>query len=134
MDSQEFHSSRQQLQKTQKQIAELLGISIKAVQSFEQGWRKVPVHIERQMLLLVTMKRGGRKDNRPCWEIRKCSSETRQACPAWEFDAGALCWFINGTLCQGKPQNNWGNKMKVCRRCKVFQYHLDTSEPRRIVK
>ena len=127
MDRQEFHSSRLQLQKTQKQIAELLGISLKAVQSFEQGWRKVPVHIERHMLLLVTMKSGGRKDNRPCWEIRKCSLETRQACPAWEFDAGGLCWFINGTLCQGMPKGNWDNKMKVCRRCDVFKRNLTTS-------
>jgi len=134
MDSQEFHSSRRQLQKTQKQIAELLGISLKAVQSFEQGWRKVPVHIERQMLLLVSMKRGTRKDNRPCWEIRKCSLEIRHVCPAWEFDAGGLCWFVNGTLCQGIPQDSWGNKMKVCRRCKVFASHIDTSDPRRIVK
>jgi len=127
MDKQEFHSSRQQLKKTQKQIAELLGISLKAVQSFEQGWRKVPVHIERQILLLLTLKRRRAKDARPCWEIRKCSLETRQACPAWEFDAGGLCWFINGTLCQGKPQGNWGNKMKVCKGCEVFKRNLNTS-------
>ena len=131
MDSQEFHSSRQQLKKTQKQIAELLGISLKAVQSFEQGWRKVPVYIERQLLFLLTLKGRRAKDARPCWEIRKCSLETRQACPAWEFDAGDLCWFINGTICQGKPQNNWGNKMKVCRRCEVFKRNLNTSPLRR---
>lgn len=34
-------SIRQDLLKTQKQITELLGISLKAVQSFEQGWRSI---------------------------------------------------------------------------------------------
>jgi DNA-binding XRE family transcriptional regulator len=85
MNNQEFQSFRQKLQKTQKQIAELLGISIKAVQSFEQGWRKVPVHIERQLLFLLTLKGRRSKDVRPCWDIQRCSLQTRQACPAWEF-------------------------------------------------
>ena len=58
MDSKEFHSLRQKLQKTQKQMSQLLGTSLKAVQSFEQGWRKVPVHVERQVLFLRSLKRG----------------------------------------------------------------------------
>lgn len=40
MDSKEFHSIRQKLQKTQKQMSELLETSLKAIQGFEQGWRK----------------------------------------------------------------------------------------------
>ena len=127
MNNQEFHSFRQKLQKTQKQIAELLGISLKAVQSFEQGWRKVPVHIERQMLFLLMLKRGRAKDARPCWNIRKCSLQTRQACPAWEFNAGYLCWFINGTICHGEPLDSWNNKMKVCKKCDVFIRNLNAS-------
>lgn len=134
MDNQEFFSFRQKLQKTQRQIAEILGISIKAVQSFEQGWRKVPVHIERQMLLLLAMKRGRAKDARPCWDIQNCSLQTRQACPAWEFNVGYLCWFINGTICRGKPQDSWSNKMKVCWKCRVFTKNLNTFSLRRISK
>jgi DNA-binding XRE family transcriptional regulator len=49
MDNKEFHSFRRRFQKTQKQMSHLLGTSPKAVQSFEQGWRKVPRYIERQM-------------------------------------------------------------------------------------
>jgi len=70
MNHQEFQVSRQQLGKTQKQLSELLGTSLKAVQSFEQKWRKVPVHIERQMLFLLTSKKGKAKEVRPCWEIQ----------------------------------------------------------------
>ncbi|MBI5967125.1 MAG: transcriptional regulator [Deltaproteobacteria bacterium] len=120
MDSKEFHFLRQKLNKTQKQMSQLLGTSLKAIQSFEQGWRKVPVHVERQILFLWALKRGNGKDMRSCWDIRVCSLQTRQACPAWEFQVGHLCWFINGTICQGKPRESWGRKMKTCRKCEVF--------------
>jgi hypothetical protein len=124
MDSKEFHSLRQKLQKTQKQMSQLLGTSLKAVQSFEQGWRKVPVHVERQVLFLRALKRGKGKDSRPCWDIRACPLPTRQACPAWEFNVGHLCWFINGRICQGKAQESWSKKMKVCRKCEVFPANM----------
>jgi len=113
-------------------MAELLGTSLKAVQSFEQGWRKVPVHIERQMLFLLDMKVGQGKGERPCWDIQNCSAQARQGCPAWEFNAGNLCWFINGTICLGKTQNSWSHKMKVCRKCGVFTKHFGTMALRRI--
>lgn len=120
MENKEFRILRQKLQRTQKQMSELLGTSLKAVQSFEQGWRKVPLHIERQMLFLMSTKQRAPKDSRPCWDIRHCSPEIRQACPAWEFNVGHLCWFINGTICHGKAQGSWVKKMKVCRTCEVF--------------
>ena len=120
MDSKEFQALRQKLEKTQKQMAQLLGTSLKAVQSFEQGWRKVPVHVERQSLFLQALKGGADEEIRPCWDIRNCPSRTRQACPAWEFKVGGLCWFINGTICQGKVQESWPQKMQICRKCEVF--------------
>ena len=132
MNQQEFQASRQQLGRTQKQLSELLGTSLKAIQSFEQGWRKVPIHIERQVLFLLTLQNDKAKQARPCWEVRKCSLETRRDCPAWDFNAGNLCWFINGTMCQGKPQTNWSSKMKVCRKCEVFRNNVGTSGSRKI--
>ena len=120
MDHREFNSLRQLFGKTQKQMSELLGTSLKAIQSFEQGWRKIPVHIERQMLFLQTMREGLTKHQKPCWEIRHCSPESRRTCPAWEFRVGHLCWFINGTICRGKPQDSWKKKMKVCQKCEVY--------------
>ncbi len=120
MDSKEFSSLRQRLQKTQKQMAQILGTSLKAVQSFEQGWRKVPVHIERQVFFLISNWGEGPRKSRPCWDIRDCSTENREACPAWEFNLGHLCWFVNGTICRGEIQGSWPQKMKVCRTCEVF--------------
>jgi DNA-binding XRE family transcriptional regulator len=129
LDSKEFSSLRQKLQKTQRQMAQLLGASLKAVQSFEQGWRKVPVHIERQALFLISNLRGGARKSRPCWVVRDCSSENREACPAWEFNLGHLCWFVNGTICRGKTQGSWPQKMKVCRSCEVFSQTMSLANP-----
>ena len=61
MDSKEFSRFRKRLNKTQKQMAQLLGVSIKAVHSYEQGWRSVPAHAERQMFLLISRMRGSGK-------------------------------------------------------------------------
>jgi DNA-binding transcriptional regulator YiaG len=127
LNRREFGFLRQNLQKTQKQMAILLGTSLKAVQSFEQGWRKVPMHIERQLLFLLSTKRMTQGNSCSCWDIRNCPPEVREVCPAWEFNVGGLCWFINGTICLGKVQGSWTKKMKVCRKCEVF---AETVNPR----
>jgi hypothetical protein len=119
MDSREFLALRQRLQKTQREMSQLLGVSVRAVQSFEQGWRKVPSHAERQMLFLSAAKKGF-ENMLSCWEIRGCSPQARQACPALEMRVGQLCWFISGTLCQGKVQRSWAQKIRICRECRVF--------------
>jgi hypothetical protein len=116
----QFNNLRQKLGKTQKQMGELLGVSLKAVQSFEQGWRRIPVHIERQVLFLMAARAKISGNSRPCWEIRGCSLNNRNSCPAWEFQVGHICWFINGTICQGKSRGNWSQKMAVCKKCPVF--------------
>jgi hypothetical protein len=118
MNAKEFANARRSLGKSQSETANLLGISLRAVQSFEQGWRPVPVHVERQLLFLMAMKRG--QMGRPCWAIRECPQELREACPAWEFKAGHICWFITGTICQGAVQGTWKSKIGICRRCEVF--------------
>lgn len=122
MTREEFSRLRHRLDKTQKELAQLLGASLKAVQSFEQGWRRIPIHVERQILLLVALQaRRGRKGTKDCWQVKACPPETRRSCPAREFRAGHLCWLINGTVCHGEPQKSWQKKMALCRRCQVFQ-------------
>jgi hypothetical protein len=44
----------------------------------------------------------------------------KEQCPAGEFKAGKLCWFINGTLCECISQSKWQNKMEFCQKCEVF--------------
>jgi len=120
MDNNEFSRARKRLSKTQKQMADLLGTSVKAVQSYEQGWRTIPAHAERQIYFLLSMKRQNKRNQRPCWIIKKCPSERKNQCPAWEFQSGGLCWFINGTTCEGLVRRNWQSKMNICRSCEVI--------------
>ena len=88
MDKNEFKFLRSKLEKTQKQMAQLLGTSLKAIHSYEQGWRTVPVHVERQIFFLVSRLKQNRRGKKPCWAIRKCSTKQRHQCPAWEFSSG----------------------------------------------
>jgi len=120
MKGKEFSQIRHYLGKSQAELARLLCVSTRAIQSFEGEWRKIPGHAERQLLFLLTQNNGSKKSDQPCWEIWGCPDELKQKCSAYEFDAGEYCWFINGTYCHGEYQGNWKNKMELCRKCKVF--------------
>lgn len=121
MDSKKFAHYRKKLGKTQREMAQLIGTSIKAVHSYEQGWRSVPAHVERQVLFLVSRLPENRKHRKSCWTLLKCPMDRRKQCPAYEFKSGNMCWFINGTMCSGKPHKNWNEKMKMCRKCEVMK-------------
>ena len=120
MDKREFVDLRNRLKKTQKQMAQLLGTSLKAIHSYEQGWRTIPPAVERQMYFLVARVNNNGKTGKPCWKIKNCPPELKKQCPAWEFKSGNLCWFINGTICEGSIHDKWNDKMKICRSCEVF--------------
>ncbi len=120
MESEEFLRARKKLGKTQKQIAQLLGTSVKAVRSYEQGWRRVSTHVERQMFFLLSRKIQDQDSIKSCWDVKSCPVERKKKCPAWEFQAGKLCWFINGTICECKARENWKEKMQICRSCEVL--------------
>jgi hypothetical protein len=124
MNRNEFKSIRTKLNKTQKQMAHLLGVSVKAIHSYEQGWRSVPPAVERQLFFLLSRKQGATGNKKNCWTIKKCPPERKKQCPAWEFNTGKLCWFINGTICEGYSRRNWQEKMRICRTCEVFDHLL----------
>lgn len=121
MESNEFTTYRKRLNKTQKQISQLLGTSLKAIHSYEQGWRTIPAHAERQILFLVAMKLRATRGKKLCWTINSCPTKQKELCPAWEYHSGDLCWFINGTICDGQVYSNWKEKMLVCRKCAVYK-------------
>ncbi|VAW41214.1 hypothetical protein MNBD_DELTA04-1153 [hydrothermal vent metagenome] len=119
MDKNSFTKARAKLGKTQKELAGLLGVSLKAVQSYEQGWRPVPLHVERQTyFLLINQRQKTTQRRKDCWVRKKC--EYKKVCPAWEFQAGHLCWFINGTQCECAAGKEWKSKMEICRECEVL--------------
>ena len=124
MDRIKFAHYRAKLGKTQKELASLLGVSLKAIQSYEQGWRSIPVHIERQLyFLIVNQRKAETKKRKDCWTQKKCNC--KKECPAWEFKAGNLCWFLSGTLCECASEKSWKEKMDICRDCNVLTSLLE---------
>ena len=96
-----IHDVRQVLGVSQSKAARLLGVSTKAVQSYEQGCRSVPAHVRRTVAILLYMQ--WRKQNGtplPCWEINRCRPDARCECPTFLFQAGDFCWMLSGTLCR----------------------------------
>ncbi len=118
MDKADFSFIRKALNKTQKQISELLGVSLKSVHSYEQGWRSIPVHIERQLYFFLTKQSGKNRLSEPCWERKSCTD--KEECPAYEFQSGDLCWFFCGTRCNCGVDLNCKEKMAACRDCEVL--------------
>lgn len=119
MTKEEFSDIRKKLGKTQKQLSTLLGMSLKTIHSYEQGWRSVPSYIERQLYFLVIHQRRNQKKLVPCWDVKKC--DKKEECPAWEFESGHLCWFLCGTLCECTNAANSKNKLDTCKKCKIFK-------------
>ena len=125
MDRKELKKIREKLNKTQKQMAGLLSVSIKAVHSYEQGWRNIPAHVERQMFFLLSRMDGNLKGRKPCWVIKNCPPKIREQCPAWEFNAGDICWFVSRTICCSDDRKEWEEKIKFCRSCEVLKSVLN---------
>lgn len=123
MDKTEFIEKRKTLGKTQSQLARILCLSTKTIQSFEQGWRNIPVHVEREILLLEMLKQNseGNQPQRACWEMTGCPAGWRKSCIVGELGVKGLCWYLNGTFCRGEYHRNWEEKIAVCRECEVFR-------------
>jgi len=121
MNNKTFGNIRTFLGKTQKQLAQFLCVSVKAIQSYEQGWRNIPSTIERQIMILSAMKKLPDMNGQPCWEIKNCPDQWRANCIVWELQMRQFCWFLNGTFCQGQLQGSWDNKIKICRDCEVYK-------------
>lgn len=118
LTKEEFSLARKKLGKTQKKLADLLGMSLKTIHSYEQGWRTIPAHIERHLYFLLINQRGRKESLKPCWEKKLC--HVKEECPAWEFQSGHLCWFLSGTLCECTQDAPPNEKLKICKTCAIF--------------
>ena len=114
------------LGKSQSEMAALLGISTRAVQSYEQGWRPTAPYVQRAAALFWFLSR--RKDKPkapPCWRVRKCDAAARAACPAYQFQAGDLCWLFPPSPCSELRGASWEDRIAVCEKCAVMRSWLE---------
>jgi transcriptional regulator with XRE-family HTH domain len=106
--------------RTQTELASALGISEKAVQSYEQGWRNVPVRVMIQLLVLLALYRKRSLDDIPCWEIRECPPARRDRCASFTVGRGQFCWFIGSKECHGsEPADK--KLILPCMQCPVIK-------------
>lgn len=117
----DIRAVRDRLAVTQKEMAELLGTSTRAVQSYEQGWRQPPPAVERMAVLLLHLRSRETGSVRPCWELRNCPPEAREQCPSCEFGQGEFCWMVTGNCCEGRRLDSWREKAACCEACPVLR-------------
>lgn len=106
--------------RTQVELASALGVSEKAVQSYEQGWRDVPVRVMIQLLVLLALYRKRSLDDIPCWEIRECPPEQRDRCASFTVGRGQFCWFIGSKECH-RPEAADSKLILPCMQCPVVK-------------
>jgi hypothetical protein len=136
MDRETFTRIRSRLGKHRREISAVLGVSPKAVESYEQGWRRVPANVERILyFLLFKLEEEKLADYEPCWETRSCTEASRNGCMAWEAHEGRFCWFFTGRLCGAAKAA--GKRRYPCHSCAVFLGQLERlgeHPPRRVSK
>jgi len=119
-------SLRKEFGLSQKEMADLLGVSLKAIQSYEQGWRRVPPHIEQMLLLHAVLHRcSNLRKVPPCWKTVDCPATVRDVCPARHLAHPGFCWLVTGTLCRGERMGSWRAKRSRCLKCKVLRTLLE---------
>lgn len=104
---------------TQAKVAQALGISIRAIQSYEQGWRETPTHVLVQMLVLAAAYRSSSEERPACWTITGCSAEKQEKCPCRRTD-GRLCWLVSGRMCAGHSASRCDD-LSACMECPVVK-------------
>jgi hypothetical protein len=108
-------------------MASLLGVSVRAVQSYEQGWRPVPSYVQQMtgLLLFLEWRKGGKRP-KPCWKVRACAGEQKSRCAVYQLRAGDLCWLIAKNGCHhGTREGSWKSRMSRCEECAVMKEWLE---------
>jgi len=119
---------RKMLGRTQAELGSALGVSTKAVQSYEQGWRRVPVRVLIQLLVLLDLnERSTQAEHTPCWELRHCDPRLRETCAAFTVTAGRLCWFVGTRSCAAESGDG-GSDVLPCMSCPVVRRLLRRPE------
>jgi DNA-binding XRE family transcriptional regulator len=119
---------------TQSETAFFLGISKKAIESYEQGWRSPPHTVCKQMLALIALQKGYPRGFKRCWEIMRCSPAVRDSCFCARKLDGHFCWF---TCSANKHQCMEGGaeQLDCCIHCPVVKQILKSdASPARLKK
>jgi hypothetical protein len=83
------------------EVASFLGVSRKAVESYEQGWREIPERVWKQLITTAAAQlQYPLPHHRRCWEIVGCQPERRDACFSFRQLRGRFCWLTAPNHCR----------------------------------
>lgn len=117
---------RDELSLSQAQLADLVGVSIRTVQSCEQGWRRPGVALEKSLLLLLMAFRNGTEFGaHVCWQTAEREPGVCERCIVRWCSQAHLCWLFSGNMCQGKRLRSWAEKKAVCGECRFLHQLLE---------
>jgi DNA-binding XRE family transcriptional regulator len=109
---------RGELGVSQSQLADLVGVSVRTVQSCEQRWRGPSVALEKSLLLLLLAFRNGEEfGQQVCYEAVHPKPGACDQCLARRSGQTHLCWLFSGNTCQGKRLHSWAEKKAACGEC-----------------
>jgi DNA-binding XRE family transcriptional regulator len=115
---------RSRLGLSQSELARSLGLSPRAVQSYEQGWRTVPRPIATHLMTLLALHLGHPDQAAPCWTLTGCPEERRAKCPSAIVGKGRFCWLLSGGSCGSRPAAGCAGALP-CTECIVFRKIID---------
>ncbi len=55
-----------------------------------------------------------------CWEFKHCGKDKTGDCPAYPKN-GTDCWRVAGTMCGGKVQGSFAQKLANCMECDYYK-------------
>lgn len=55
-----------------------------------------------------------------CWEFKNCGRDKSNDCPAYPSN-GMECWRVAGTMCGGKVQGTFAQKLANCMDCDYYK-------------
>lgn len=105
----------------QAEFADILGVSVRTIQSCEQGWRTPSPSVEKSALLLLMIHlHGSEVGSHVCWDAIGCSESERESCLVYQGKQGHLCWLLSGHICKGIRLRSWTDKKQLCKECEFF--------------
>ena len=115
---------RKALGLSQPEMAGLLDISVRAVQSYEQGWRRCPSYIQKLALMFLFLRNNRPSARAPAGRSTSAPPTASGLARARASAGASLCWIVPGTHCHGRVQKNWTAKVSSCSRCPVIAHWL----------
>ena len=110
---------RRALGMTQTEFADVLGVSARAVQSYEQGWREIPSSARLHMFAVLAAARRSTLGDVPCWEVTGCPESTRRTCRSHRLNGGLFCWLVAGRACGRRCGRS--ERQRMCLDCPVIR-------------